>query len=99
MRIAIVAACLIGFTGVAWAQAQPGRSATDKSEHSTGSEQSTGRTMTPETKGQLQPQGWTGPLETTTGGAPAESPQGQSPPGMQAAPEGSSKTVVEPDKK
>ncbi len=60
--------------------------------------QSTGRTETPETKGQLQPQGWTGPINTTSGGAPAESPQGQTPPGMQAAPEGSSKTVVEPPK-
>jgi len=42
-----------------------------------------------------QPQGSTGPLDTTTGGAPAERPQGQSPPGMQAAPEGSSKTIVD----
>jgi hypothetical protein len=42
-----------------------------------------------------QPQGRTGPLDTTTGGAPAESPQGQSPPGMQAAPEGSSKSIVD----
>ena len=40
-----------------------------------------------------QPQGSTGPLDTTSGGAPAESPQGQSPPGMQAAPEGSSKVI------
>jgi hypothetical protein len=40
-----------------------------------------------------QPQGRTGP--STTGGAPAESPQGQSPPGMQAAPEGSSKSIVD----
>jgi len=56
---------------------------------------STGRTYQP-TQGQNQPQGNTGPLETTTGGAPAESPQGQSPPGMQAAPEGSSKTIVDP---
>ena len=56
-----------------------------------------GRT-TPEDKGQLQPQGWTGPINTQSGGAPAESPQGQSPPGMQAAPEGSSKTVVAPEK-
>jgi hypothetical protein len=40
-----------------------------------------------------QPQGSTGPLDTTSGGAPAESPQGQSPPGMQAAPEGSSKII------
>ena len=55
----------------------------------------TGRTA-PEPKGQLQPQGWTGPNNTSSGGAPAESPQGQSPPGMQAAPEGSSKTVVQP---
>jgi hypothetical protein len=42
-----------------------------------------------------QPQGRTGPLDTTSGGAPAESPQGQSPPGMQAAPEGSSKTIID----
>jgi hypothetical protein len=42
----------------------------------------------PEEKGQLQPQGWTGPVDTKSGGAPPESPQGQSPPGMQAAPEG-----------
>jgi hypothetical protein len=55
---------------------------------------STGRTYLP-TEGQMQPQGPTGPLETTSGGAPAASPQGQSPPGMQAAPEGSSKTIVD----
>jgi hypothetical protein len=57
---------------------------------------STGRPL-PEAKGQLQPQGWTGPIDTSSGGAPAESPQGQSPPGMQAAPAGSSKTVVKPE--
>jgi hypothetical protein len=56
-----------------------------------------GRTP-PEDKGQLQPQGWTGPINTQSGGAPAESPQGQSPPGMQAAPEGSTKTATEPEK-
>jgi len=48
--------------------------------------------------GQKQPQGWTGPIDTGSGGAPASSPQGQSPPGMQAAPEGSSKTTVAPEK-
>jgi hypothetical protein len=52
----------------------------------------------PEEKGQPQPQGWTGPITTGSGGAPAESPQGQSPPGMQAAPEGSSKKVAAPEK-
>ena len=46
-----------------------------------------------------QPQGPTGPLDTTSGGPPAESPQGQSPPGMQAAPEGSSKTIVDTKQK
>jgi hypothetical protein len=56
---------------------------------------STGRTQLP-ADGQMQPQGPTGPINTTTGGAPAASPQGQTPPGMQAAPEGSSKTVVDP---
>jgi len=95
MRIAILVTCLVPFAGAAWAQAQPENKNADKPEYSTG------RTVTPENKGQLQPQGWTGPIETTTGGAPASSPQGQSPPGMQAAPEGSSKTTVAPalDKK
>src|SRR5262249_50710932 len=62
------------------------------------SEWSTGPTLTPETKGQKQPQGWTGPTNTGEGGPPASSPQGQSPPGMQSAPEGSSKTTTEPDR-
>ncbi len=60
---------------------------------------STGQTVSPENKGQQQPQGQTGPLETKSGGAPAESPQGQTPPGMQAAPDGSSKTIIDPDTK
>ncbi len=34
---------------------------------------------------QAQPQGHSGPITTTTGGAPASSPQGDSPPGMQPA--------------
>jgi hypothetical protein len=42
-----------------------------------------------------QPQGPTGPLDTTTDGAPAESPQGQTAPGMQAAPEGSGKSIID----
>ena len=91
MRVALVAAaCLVSLSGFAWAQTTLEKNA-DKPETTTG------RTVSPETKGQLQPQGWTGPLNTTTGGAPASSPQGQSPPGMQSAPEGSSKTMVEPE--
>jgi hypothetical protein len=40
-----------------------------------------------------QPQGKTGPINTKSGGAPASSPQGETPPGMQSAPQGSSKTI------
>jgi hypothetical protein len=40
-----------------------------------------------------QPQGNTGPINTKSGGAPASSPQGETPPGMQSAPQGSSKTI------
>ena len=42
----------------------------------------------PETRppAQPQPQGPTGPIDTTSGGAPASSPQGDTPPGMQADP-------------
>jgi len=41
-----------------------------------------------------QPQGETGPINTkSSGGAPASSPQGETPPGMQAAPKGSSTTI------
>jgi hypothetical protein len=92
MRFAFMAFFMAWFTGFAWTQANNGDKPADKSEHSTG------RTLTPETKGEKQPQGWTGPINTGIGGAPAESPQGQSPPGMQAAPEGSSKTTVAPEK-
>ena len=40
-----------------------------------------------------QPQGNTGPINTKSGGAPASSPQGETPPGMQSAPNGSGKTI------
>ncbi|HMA57325.1 MAG TPA: hypothetical protein VKP52_11510 [Pseudolabrys sp.] len=92
MRVALIAGCLAGVAGFALAPAWADDKPADKSDYSTG------RTQTPETVGQKQPQGWTGPINTESGGAPAESPQGQSPPGMQPAPEGSSKTMVAPDK-
>ena len=90
MRIALAAAYLAFGTLVASAQGQPADKS-GKSPHSTGI------TVSPETKGQSQPQGLTGPVDTKSEGAPAASPQGQTPPGMQAAPGGSSKTVVDPD--
>jgi hypothetical protein len=92
MRVAFAAFLLCAGAASAAAQTSP---STDMSP-TPATPHSTGRTVAPETKGQKQPQGYTGPLETTGPSAPAESPQGQTPPGMQAAPEGSSKTTVEP---
>jgi hypothetical protein len=57
---------------------------------------STGRTVLPDNNGQLQPQGWTGPLSTGSQNAPAESPQGGTPPPMQPAPGGAFKSIVDP---
>jgi hypothetical protein len=91
MRIAPAAVYLALCAGIAFAQTQPGGKQPAYSPHSTG------RSVSPETKGQMQPQGLTGPVDTTSGGAPAESPQGETP-GVQAAPDGSSKTIVEPKK-
>jgi hypothetical protein len=81
MRIAIIALCL--GTGVAFAQTTP--------PPTKDAPNATGRTIIPEKNVQSQPQGNTGPLNTGSGGAPASSPQGETPPGMQSAPEGSSK--------
>jgi hypothetical protein len=93
MRIALAALIFVSCAGSALAQTKPA----DKSGSS--SSESTGRSVNEdEKKGQMQPQGPTGPLETKSGGAPASSPQGETPPGMQSAPDGSSKTSVEPKK-
>lgn len=90
MRIAVIPICLICSGGLASAQTQPPSKPGDTSGYSSGS------TVSHETRGQEQPQGWTGPIDTGSGGAPAESPQGESPPGMQSAPEGSSKAIASP---
>jgi hypothetical protein len=92
MGLAHAAVCLTFCAGIAFAQIPPNGEAPTVSPHSTG------RTTSPETKGQAQPQGRTGAIDTrtTTKGAPAGSPQGETPPGTEAAPQGSSKTVVEP---
>jgi hypothetical protein len=88
MRTFVGSLCLLCTLAMAAAQDAPKQSGD--------SPHSTGRTVSPETDGKQQPQGNTGPLNTTEGGAPAASPQGQTPSGMQAAPDGSSKTVVDP---
>jgi hypothetical protein len=92
MGLARAAVWVVFCAGVALAQTLPD----DRSP--TGSPPSGGRSTSPETKGQMLPQGRTGPIDTKNArkGAPAESPQGETPPGTEAAPEGSSKTTVEP---
>ena len=90
MRLTLTVLYIAVCTSMASAQTQSEQKQPADSQHSTG------RTVMPDdNKGQLQPQGRTGPISTGSGGAPAESPQGQSPPGMQPAPDGSSKTIVD----
>jgi hypothetical protein len=81
MRLALAALCVATSASLASAQTQSEQKQPADSQHSTG------RTVLPnDNKGQLQPQGWTGPITTGSGCTPAGSPRGQSPPGMQAAP-------------
>jgi hypothetical protein len=92
MRVAIVASCIIMCAGGAFAQNPPSGQTGAVSGHSDG------RTvLPPEIKDEKNsPNGRNKPADTGSGGAPAESPQGQTPPAMQAAPEGSSKTIIDP---
>ena len=89
-RLILASAAVIATMAVAAAQ-DAAQKATDTSG------QGSGETYLPshQQHQEQQPQGPTGPLDTTQGGAPAASPQGQSPPGMQAAPEGSSKRIID----
>ncbi len=91
MRRLFILLCTIVPFSMASAQTPSGKEP-DNTRHS---QHSTGKTELKD-NGQMQPQGPTGPLNTGSGGAPAESPQGQSPPNMQPAPDGSSKTIEGP---
>jgi hypothetical protein len=92
MRRLFILLCIVTPLPLASAQTTSGNEPADNRH----SGWSTGKTEL-EDKGQMQPQGPTGPITTgTSGGAPAASPQGQTPPGMQSAPEGSSKTIAGP---
>jgi hypothetical protein len=92
MRHFFIALCIVTPLSVALAETPSANKQGDTPQ----SQPSTGKTELPD-KGQMQPQGPTGPITTGTGGgAPASSPQGETPPGMQSAPEGSSKTISGP---
>lgn len=90
MPVLLLTLCIAIAANIAVAQVRSEDKSPSDSRHSTG------RTVLPDNKGQLQPQGWTGPNSTGSGGAPASSPQGGTPPDMQPAPGGSSKTIVDP---
>jgi hypothetical protein len=98
MRLVIAASCLVICTTLAAAQnqSQDNQSQSNQSQDKKpgDSPYSDSRAVDPSTKGVLQPQGWTGPLTTDSGGASAASPQGGTPPGMQST--GGTKTVVDP---
>jgi hypothetical protein len=99
MRILLAVIAMVAGTGLAIAQSNTANDPRTQEDKVQGdSSHSTGRSSSPSTQGQAQPQGNTGPTNTTSGGAPAESPQGQTPPGMQSAPDGSSKTIVDEKK-
>ncbi len=93
MRAIIPAFCFLMYTMVAFAQNAPHTPPNPNAPRSDGV-----TVLPPEMANEKDsPTGRPGPSDTGSGGAPAESPQGQTPPAMQAAPEGSSKTIVGPN--
>jgi hypothetical protein len=84
MRLTLAALCVVAYASTAWAQTQPNLDQLSASQPIHGSANSPD-----EGKGQASPQGPTGPLTTGTGGTTAASPQGGTPPNMQAEPKGS----------
>ena len=83
MRVLLAAICLAFCTNLATAQQT-------QSENPLAATDAMGRPLQPDAKGRPDA---TAPTTTGGGGAPAASPQGQTPPGNQAAPDGSSKPV------
>jgi hypothetical protein len=84
MRLVLAALCISAFASMANAQTQPNLDRLSASQPKNG-----GATSPDDDKGQPKPQGSPGPLTTGSGGTTAASPQGGTPAGMQADPEGS----------
>jgi hypothetical protein len=84
MRFVLAALCISAYASMAHAQTKPNLDQLSASQPINGGAASLG-----DDKGQSQPQGSGGPVTTGSGGTTAASPQGGTPPGMQAAPEGS----------
>jgi hypothetical protein len=90
MHLVLAALCIAASASMAWAQTQPNLDQLSASQPING-----GPSSPDENKEQAQPQGPTGPITTGSGGTTAASPQGGSPPNMQAAPDGSSKSSAD----
>jgi hypothetical protein len=75
----LLGSLLVG--GVALAQSAPGADPADDPDANSDASKPAKRPLQP------QPQGQTGPTDTTSGGAPPSTPQGDSPPGMQPRPD------------
>jgi hypothetical protein len=84
MRLVLAALCICAYASMAHAQTQPNLDQLSASQPING-----GATSPDDDKGQSQPQGSAGPITTGSGGTTAASPQGGTPAGMQAVPEGS----------
>jgi hypothetical protein len=84
MRFVLAALCISAYASMACAQTEPNLERLSASQPING-----GAASPDDGKGQSQPQGPTGPLTTGSGGTTAASPQGGTPPNMQASPEGS----------
>jgi hypothetical protein len=89
MRLILAALCISAYASIASAQTQPDLN------RLSGSQPINDDAKSSDDKGQAQPQGASGPLTTGSGGTTAASPQGGTPPNMQATPDGSSKTSVD----
>jgi hypothetical protein len=90
MRFFLAALCVSACASMASAQTQLDFNRLSASQPIKG-----GATSPDENKEQAQPQGPTGPITTGSGGTTAASPQGGTPPNMQAAPDGSSKSSAD----
>ena len=84
MRLLLAALCISAYASTAYAQTEVNLDRLSASQPIHGSASSPD-----EDKGQPSPQGPTGPITTGSGGTTAASPQGGTPAGMQADPEGS----------
>ena len=84
MRLVLAALCIAASASMACAQTQPNLDRLSASQPING-----GAASPDDNKGQSQPQDHPGPLTTGSGGTTAASPQGGTPPNMQAVPEGS----------